>query len=131
MGNCFRLVCNLRKIPHSSRYQRLKVRKMAAASAGKLVLGQKALSITFIALLLVMGFSYLMLINDRATKGFEIKSLEKKIAELQKTQKQLQLDAADLQSIQNIQQRMNLENFVPVANISYLKNTGMALTVVK
>lgn len=126
MGTYFRLAAALHKracgvsCPRSKRKLRLR------ASDGRLVLGIKSLSLTVLAMLIVVSISFVALVNIRVTKGFEINDLEIKIAELEKNNDLLSRRAADYQSIQNIQQRVDLNNFVPTTNVSYLKPADYA-----
>lgn len=128
MGNCFRLVAEINKFPKTfSRNARLlRTKANVRASAGRIVLGQKALAVMLLLLLGGMCFSYLALVNERVTKGFEIKKLEKQIIELEKSQKILEREAADLQAIQNIEQRLNLENYVLTTEITHLSKPEVA-----
>lgn len=90
------------------------------------MLGQKTLSVTLMILLLLFGFLYLVLVNSRVTKGFEIKKLEQRVFELNESQKQLQHQVSDLQSIQNIEKHVNLADYVPTQNITYLQEGNVA-----
>lgn len=120
-----------KKLPrHDSCHPRCRATKrIHRASVGRLVLGQRTLAMTLLILFCCVSFLYLMLVNARETKGFEIKSLENSISELQKSQRQLEYEAADLQSIQHIQKEMNMSEFVPTTNVSYLKQeNGVAVT---
>lgn len=130
MGNCFRFAVQTQKSHVPSRSERVRRRGRLRASAGRLVLGQKFLTVTLLALTVFISLSYLALINIRVTKGFEIKALEKRYAELEKNQKVLQSQAAELQSIQNIQQKINMSDYTPVTSVSYLKAGEYAINVV-
>lgn len=127
MGSHFHLVARLRRLAAPSRSERVKRKAYLRASAGKLVLGRKALSYSLIAMVAMMAFAYMALINIRVTKGFEIKDLEVRLTELQKSQRLLERQAAELQSIQNIEQKVNMSNFVPTTNVSYLKPVDYAI----
>lgn len=78
----------------------------------------------------LMCVAYLVLINIRMTKGFEIKELEQRLSEAEKTQKQLEARVADLQSIQSIEDKLDISGFVPTTNVSYLKAGDYALVSV-
>lgn len=127
MGNYFRLTVHL---PHKStrRPQRRARSAFYVGSAGKLVLGQKTIALTLMGMILFLGGLYVMFINIRVTKGYEIKSLESRLAELQKDQKQLELQTADLQSMQRIEQNVDMSRFIPSQDVSYVKDQGFALT---
>ncbi|MCL5435483.1 MAG: hypothetical protein M1275_00115 [Patescibacteria group bacterium] len=127
MGSYFYLAASLRSFAGYSRSARLKKKTRLSASVGKLVLSRRALAGLLVAMIVIMAVSYMALINIRVTKGFEIKALERKLAEIQKSQKQLEQRAAELQSIQNIEQKLDMSGFVPTTNVSYIKTGDYAL----
>lgn len=96
------------------------------ASSGKLVLGQRALSITLMAVIMVGAISYLALINSRVSKAFEIESLQEQLTDLRKVNKFLEQEAAELQSIQKIQDKVNLDEFIPTTEVSYIAEQDYA-----
>jgi hypothetical protein len=61
------------------------------------------------------------------TKGYEIKKLQLQIKQLEESQKALQVQASDLQSIDKISTAAQALKFVPVTNVTYLKATDYAL----
>jgi cell division protein FtsL len=126
MGTYFRLATALHKRVCGVSYLRSKRKLRLRASDGRLVLGVKSLSLTVLAMLVIVSVSFVALVNIRVTKGFEINDLEIKIAELEKNNDSLSRRVADYQSIQNIQQRVDLKNFVPTTNVSYLKPADYA-----
>lgn len=126
MGNIFRLTKTSPKPRYASRRQSRSRRW--SASAGQLVLGQRALAVTLVVLTGALVFLYLMMVNVRVTRGFAIQDLESRLSDLQKSQKQLERQAAELQSIQNIQAKVNMGNFIPTTDISYVNDSGFALS---
>lgn len=102
-------------------------RKRYTASAGKLVLGRTTLSVSMMLFIAVLGVAYLALVNARATRGFEIKELEKRVVDLQKRQSDLERQAADMQNIQNIQSQLDLSQYVPTTEVRHLTGQGFAL----
>lgn len=126
MGNYFRLCVNAKNFSRIGKTPRISKQRKLRASSGKLVLSQKALCVSLMAVLVSIVLMYVVQINTSVTKGFEIRDLEKKIAELQKQQKQLQDEAADLQSIQNIEEKINVSNYIPTTNVSYIHESGFA-----
>lgn len=127
MGNHFHLVANLRFFAGQSRAERVKKRHKPFVSSGRLVLGHKALTLSLLAMVILLGVSYLALINVRVTKGFEIKTLALRLAEAEAIQTQLQLKASELQSIQAIEQKLDTSGFVPITNVSYLQANDYAV----
>jgi cell division protein FtsL len=133
MGNRFILTGkSLKGRPQTRSYQS-KRRKRAAryASAGKLVLGQKTLVYSACVMLLVMGVAYLVLINSRVSKAFEIAQMEKKISVLKKSNQTMERQVADLQSIQKIQESADVEGFVQASDIVYIQEEDYAFSTLQ
>ena len=87
----------------------------------------RKLNIALILSIVLLGFGYLFQINALGTTGYQIKKVEKQIQALQQEQKNLQLDASDLQSIERVQAEAVKLNFVPSGNVTYLKDPNFAL----
>ncbi len=85
----------------------------------KSALSQKVLA-SFIALSVFFIAFYLWQINDLATKGFQINSFEEKVANLKDNNKNLELQAADLQSLSNIEKLEKDLNMVKVNKVEYI-----------
>lgn len=83
------------------------------------------LGIAVFAAIALMTLVYLVQVNTFSTKGFEIRTLQKKIDTLKDQQKDLQLQAAQLQSFQRIQGDPAIMNMVPVTSISYIQTTSL------
>jgi hypothetical protein len=75
-------------------------------------------------LIVAMGTFYLYQVNDLATKGFEIREMEKHIQELQKNSKQMQIKEVELRSMYNIEKSIQELNLVNPSIISYLEING-------
>lgn len=58
--------------------------------------------IGLVVLTATTGFLYVLQMNISATKGYDIRELEQKIALLQKDNRDLELDAMELQSMERI-----------------------------
>ena len=76
---------------------------------------------------IILGLVYLFVVNSLGTKGYEIKKLDQQVQQLETNQKNLQLQASDLQSINRIQTEAQKLNFIPNSNITYLKASDFAL----
>jgi cell division protein FtsL len=85
------------------------------------------LNLAIVASTVILGLAYLFVINSLGTKGYEIKKLDEQLKDLQASQKTLQMQASDLQSINRIQEEAQKLNYVPVNNAAYLKDTDFAL----
>ena len=117
----------LTRSPRFERRRHKSFRVPSSSQTGKLVLSQKTLTVTLIVMLVLGGIFHLMLINSRVTKNFKIDELYQRLSELQKSNAQLERKAADLQSIHNIQQRLDLSYYVPTTDVSYLNEQDYAL----
>jgi cell division protein FtsL len=77
----------------------------------------------------VAGFlvlAYLVQVNSFSTKGYEIRNAQKKIDQLRNDQRALEVQSAELQSLQRIQSQPAVLNMVPVSSISYVQTTSLS-----
>ena len=85
------------------------------------------LNLAILTSIVLLGLTYLFVINSLGTKGYEIQKLDEQARALESQQKNLLMQASDLQSINRIQTEAQKLNFVPAANITYLKDSDFAL----
>ena len=85
------------------------------------------LNLAIIASSMILGLVYLFVVNSLGTKGYQIRKLEEQVRVIESDQKNLQLQASDLQSINRIQAEAKQLNFVPNSNVTYLKDADFAL----
>ena len=85
------------------------------------------LNLAIIASTMILGLVYLFVINGLGTKGYQIRKLEEQVRAIENDQKNLQLQASDLQSINRIEAAAKQLNFVPNSNVTYLKDSDFAL----
>lgn len=78
------------------KFRRMKVSRLAMSRKS---LNHPAARVGFLGLAIVMGFLYVLQMNITATKGYDIRELEQKVATLEKEAKDLQLQALELQSM--------------------------------
>lgn len=80
-------------------------------------------------LIVFVGILYLGQINVMATKGYELKALEVKKAELMKANKDLEVKVAEAQASENLLKRIDELQLVRVSNVSYINalSTNVAL----
>lgn len=84
----------------------------------------------FVVLLIcVMGFAFMSGVNNAATKGYEVESYEKKIAELEREEQKMMIELADLKSIQAIDNEDNGLIAVDHNNIAYVASTSSAVAL--
>ena len=87
------------------------------------------LNIILIFLIVATSLTYLFYVNRQATSGFEIKSLERKITELEQQTKKLELQKAELQSLSAIEKSTVELGMVDSPKIDYLPAVGSAFAV--
>lgn len=103
---------------------------MPAASAKKhlkVSVSTKILNLSILASIVLFGLLYMFEVNALGTRGYQIRKLEQQVRQVQAEQKNLQVQASDLQSIDLIQGSAQKLNFVPTANVTYLKDSDYAL----
>ncbi len=79
------------------------------------------LGITVIAAVAILSFIYLGQVQDTAAQGSDIHRLEERILELRERQRALELESAELRSIQAIERRVPALNLVPADQVTYLE----------
>jgi len=80
--------------------------------------------ITMVGLIILLGLFYIVEINNLSTQGFKIKDLEAKINQLKAENQALELQAAELQSSNKLQSRIEELNMTTVAKVEYLSPTA-------
>ncbi|MFA6382645.1 MAG: hypothetical protein WCX08_05265 [Candidatus Buchananbacteria bacterium] len=85
------------------------------------------LKVMLVTLIAVAGISYLIQINSLATKGYQIKELENRVAELSQENSDLQLDALSLQSMGAVKEKVDKLGLVASGKADYLQTTPVAL----
>lgn len=93
----------------------------------KMKIDIKILNLVIIGLIVVMSITYLIQVNSFAVKGYKIKELEKKITELKQAGKSLELQVLNLQSMDNVQSKVDQLNMVAVGKTEYLMPTPVVL----
>jgi cell division protein FtsL len=86
--------------------------------------GNVTLNFLLVALICILGVFYIFEVNNMATKGYEIKSLENKINDLKKDNEKLKIQSAELKSMYNIEEKTKELNMVVPKNTSYLNIPG-------
>ncbi len=104
-----------------------KQKQFTDAVAQKLHLRTAPLQIILLAVIVFATLSYLFYINQTATGGFDIKGLEQQITSLEKENKQLELRAAELQSLTTIEQASQNLELVSTSYVEYLPAVGTAV----
>ncbi|MFZ2153656.1 MAG: hypothetical protein WAV16_00280 [Candidatus Moraniibacteriota bacterium] len=92
-------------------------------------LGFAKMKIVAVSACLIVCASYLAIINTTAVKGYEVKSVEQKIEELEKENKQLQIQEAELNSFYSIKDNIGNLNMVEVKDVVYIDNNEDAVAI--
>jgi len=83
----------------------------------------RVLNIIVLGLVVFIGISYLIQINTLATKGYQIRELETKVTQLEKESKTMELQVLELQSMDNVKNKVSQLNMVDVGKVEYLMPT--------
>lgn len=87
-------------------------------------LGRVTLSFFLVALVCALGVFYIFEVNNLATKGYEIDKLEKQLNDLKKENDRLQIEAAELKSMYNIEEKTKELNMIVPKDVSYMNLPG-------
>lgn len=68
----------------------------------------------------MLGFFYLQQVLETASQGSEISELENHLMDIKTKQRSLELESAELRSIQNIEGQLNTLNLVATDQVAYL-----------
>lgn len=116
----------------SSRFSLLSHRYLAANSRpawtsssfqrGIITHGTIATATGLIALLFasLLGFLYLQQVLGTASQGTDIHALESKVVELRERQRALELEGAELRSLQTVEEQVQKLNLVKTGDVTYL-----------
>jgi len=109
----------LSKFNHKEKIQK------SDSSKKKIKLPNKLAKPLIIGLVIVMGISYLVLTNNVSTLGFELRSLEDRVEQLQVDNEKMEIEAAQVKSLQNIEEKSKELNLVSASGgVKYLEKTG-------
>lgn len=81
------------------------------------------------AIFLVIG--NVIKINYNATKGYEISKLQDKLAKFQENKKAINIEIANLKSLQSIQERVKNINMEPINEVTYLSGEKIMVVAKK
>ena len=98
--------------------------KKGASFAQPSKVGGVTLNFILVTIICAIGFFYIYEVNNLATKGFEIKDLEAQLEKQKKENENLNIRAAELKSMYNIEEKTKNLNMVVPKDISYLNVPG-------
>ena len=87
-------------------------------------MGRVTLSFVLVVLICVSGVFYIFEVNNLAMKGYEIRSLENQLKDLQKKNEAFRIQAAELKSMYKIEEKTKDLNMVVPKDVSYLNLPG-------
>lgn len=86
------------------------------------------LNIIFLLSLAVSGFIYLVFTNRLALLNHSLRDMEKRFSILKEVSQKMEIELAELSSIEEIKQQAKILGLVPAAKINYIKtNNGVAI----
>ncbi|MBU1119466.1 septum formation initiator family protein [Patescibacteria group bacterium] len=86
--------------------------------------GPVTLTIAIVVLFCVLSLFFLTQVFQSSTTGFEVSALQDEIEELKDQNKDLEVKAAELRSLDSIERSVEEINMVPVQDMVYIKSTG-------
>lgn len=81
------------------------------------------LGVGTLVVIALLGFFYLQQVLHTASQGTDVHALETKLIELTKKQRELELQGAQLRSLQTVEERVKKFNLAPTDHVSYLVPT--------
>lgn len=84
--------------------------------------GPVTMIIGLVVLFCIVSLLFLTQAFQSSTKGYEVSALEDKIDELAEENKKLEIKAAEMQSLDSIENAVQQVNMIPVDNIVYLEH---------
>lgn len=86
--------------------------------------GSRGIILILSGVVIFFGVFYLYQVNNLATKGYEIREMESKIATLNDANRKNKIYEMELRSMHNIEKEMQDLNLVSPTNITYLDMNG-------
>ena len=108
----------------SMREKLQKNRAFSKNCRGSLSLNFKGTASILMAIVFILGVFYLYQVNDLATKGYEIKEIEKQIASLSQINKSQRIKEVELKSMYNIEKTAENLNLISTQEITYFNLNG-------
>lgn len=96
------------------------------AQRGTVTQSTLTITLAFISLacVAVLGFFYLQQVFSTSSQGSDVQALETQMNELRDKQRDLELQGAELRSLQAVEEHVKAENLVSVGDVSYLSQKG-------
>lgn len=81
------------------------------------------------SLIIIASMCYLWQTNNLATKGYKIKDLQDKVADLRSANKKLELEITQLRSTERIAKEVETLQMIEVARVEYLRSDGTSVAL--
>lgn len=82
-----------------------------------------AFGVGTLVIIALLGFFYLQQVLHTASQGTDVHDLESKLIELKREQQRLELEGAQLRSLQTVEERVKKFNLAPTDRVTYLLPT--------
>lgn len=81
------------------------------------------LGLTTLMMIAALSFFYLQQVLHTASQGTDVHVLESQLIEVKQKQRELELEGAQLRSLQNVEERVHKLNLAPTDRVTYLVPT--------
>ena len=119
MGGVKKMVRN-RVVVRKARYQWRRKTK----TKNKTIAGSINASLVIAVFVFLSGMFYLYSINSNAVKGYQIRCVEKKLAEQKKENEQLRIQKAELNSLYRLKEESGKLNMSELKEVVYIEESG-------
>ncbi|MFA5871972.1 MAG: septum formation initiator family protein [Parcubacteria group bacterium] len=99
-------------------------KRKGAIKSNSFQFGRITLSFLLVAMICAAAVFYIFEVNNQATKGYEIKNLEDNLEALKANNEKLKIQAAELKSMYNIEEKTKELNMTAPKDISYINVPG-------
>lgn len=83
--------------------------------------GPVMMALTIVVLVCVLSLFFLVQVFQSSTTGYEVSDLQDQVGELKEQNKKLEIQAAELKSLQGVEGSVEEMNMVDVDNIVYVE----------
>jgi len=111
------------------RYQQIKERLSRQGIKARSKINSRKYLLSLLCIISLTGFFHLVQINNLATKGYNIKDLEEKVATLKEKNKDLEIMVTDLRSSERINKEVENLDMEQVVRVEYLKANGASVAI--
>lgn len=101
-------------------------RKMVSRKNSNSGMRLRLFNFMILTIIVISGSVYLIEVNSLATKGYQIKELESKIADLKNEKSDLEIEVLSLQSISVVREKIEGLGLVSLEKSDYLRPTPVA-----